>query len=948
MTVRVHAFTLAPYCPNSTQEPQADDYFVVEHPVAVPPTQQNTLTPQESNDSFYGMSGDSTPVAGMPEPIAEPSSMPAAPLFPEPSPFPRDSGLARYDYNKSPGLPSPPKASLIAEAVFPTRPDSSDTLDLLREPPRKEEHAQGTYDPLLGTYMSPMSTTGSITGGPVYASPPEFRYASPPDFPYADTPATLENSVSPLNNSLLQTPLDNPLLHTPSPHYDMDPTPLSGALMHPMPQDRSSRTASRTASRTTSRSTTTGSPSPRTELLTPTPTPGPAPSVGTATMYTHPSFDSRTSSSRSSASRPTSESFSERERDRERRHESRRQKERERAHRHSEERRHNEELRHEEERQQDEARRHNEGHRHSERQYNERRHDEHRRTEQQPGEHQHRHKKHSHKDSQSRTNLVSLIMEEETRVAQSRHALAVAQAQLAAESRRAGESEATALRTMQALRDAVDTRASAERERNRVVEELALYRAQHTLALAEIARAQDILDKAEEARAEAVETATRAKEKARRMRDEHAVTKAREQGRKEGFREGVQWGRRVGLEEGKSHEHEDGARRAPAIQLHSSEEGPETIQEEDESLEDDNDGASLLERRGPPSILYQPAPRERRMHQFAPSRGTHEHQGVPRETHGGGGTFSPVGATRPNMHASQAAAMLAGAGYMPAAHAAMDEEDEEEEGRKTPRQYRIPPDNLIPIAGPDGRITMPPPNEMSGAPSAVGSALSVEDGAAVRRPFSASSNAASTTLGMTGFTGVTGVTGVSRAPAPRVRDFSGYAAVPVPNGARHDGRLSIIPEVGSSMEVTPVPLPRPIPVPGAPDEYFSEQDEPEEEAYTPPPAPSQEPPTRQRARNVLTRIANKLGGGLSRKNDPPTFRDMPDDEGGWVDINGRSMPTPTTDAPPGPARLTKHQRTASENVSQVSCSWSNADSSLTPVAWEPCTCCSHQGRYRVL
>jgi hypothetical protein len=249
--------------------------------------------------------------------------------------------------------------------------------------------------------------------------------------------------------------------------------------------------------------------------------------------------------------------------------------------------------------------------------------------------------------------------------------------------------------------------------------------------------------------------------------------------------------------------------------------------------------------------------------------------------------------------------MLAGAAYMPAAHAALDYAEglpppslngppprrsgphAPREGSVTPPARRaVPPDNWVPTAGPDGRIRLPTPSEMR-APGEPGSAVHSTVGAAPpsHRPFSGTSFDESLASGMTG------PSMASRANAPiRRRDVAAGAVVPPPVDAvptRGPNRLSIIPEVGSSMEATPVPAPRPIPVPGSGIMEFVDLPDDDPVPFTPPPKSA---PVKG-ARAVLGRLAKVVGGGLSRRNDPDpaVMQPLPASEGRWVDAHGRPV-----------------------------------------------------------
>lgn len=279
-----------------------------------------TSSPGESGISHFesppsqlmSEQGERTPIAAttaLPSMPMSPPKMPdnvhylfgQSPLMPSPRAMmvsppvqsPRDSGNVQYMYRSSPGLPSPPKPSMIAEAIHP--PSSSHdsytpTLDLL-EPP--------------ANMMSPIDS-----GLPTQTEPL-----------YEPSPATLQPStISPINNSLLQTPLNNPLLDTPpgTLYSHVDSMPVHQSYTDSPSRRRDASDARITRVRSESSSSGFGSSSPRTELLSSVP-PGGL-STGATPMFPRPDYSHDLSHSRLSSPRmrspttshATSESLSER------------------------------------------------------------------------------------------------------------------------------------------------------------------------------------------------------------------------------------------------------------------------------------------------------------------------------------------------------------------------------------------------------------------------------------------------------------------------------------------------------------------------------------------------------------------------------------------------------------------------------------------------------------
>jgi hypothetical protein len=393
----------------------------------------------------------------------------------------------------------------------------------------------------------------------------------------------------------------------------------------------------------------------------------------------------------------------------------------------------------------------------------------------------HRRRRHAHqKEAEQLTarELTRLILAERAHTHQTRRALSVVQNQLATESARASSAEQQALAAFEQLRDLTDARRRAETEYARLTEELRLHRSQYERAQAEIFRAQEIVDRVGREREDAAEEAARARGRVRKMKDEANVSRAREEGRKRGFKEGLEWGRRVGYEDGRVSVYSEGIEEERlAIQEEQEREHEREQEREQEQEDEDQRTDTTHERRYRP--VTPPSP---------PWGGQR----------GDAGTFSPTGRLRADDNATAGETMLAGASYMPAAHAEISSRPPPEPEPVTfpqPPQPRAaaPPEGWIPYA-PEGLISLPPPGAMSAPPRArARSSVSSSEGSAYT---GASSSAPERRRDRK-----------APATAPSGRNYGGAPAVFSPTsergGAPRDARLSIIPEVMTPAEVTP-------------------------------------------------------------------------------------------------------------------------------------------------
>ncbi|KAF8874854.1 hypothetical protein BD779DRAFT_1678546 [Infundibulicybe gibba] len=120
---------------------------------------------------------------------------------------------------------------------------------------------------------------------------------------------------------------------------------------------------------------------------------------------------------------------------------------------------------------------------------------------------------------------------------------------LSQETLRANAAERRASELLVHLRTATEARDRLKLEVSTVQEEIKLYRVQLDLAQKEIFRAQEIVDKVEQARADAELRATREGDRVRKLTERIAVDRALEEGRRLGYQEGLERGRRMAWQE---------------------------------------------------------------------------------------------------------------------------------------------------------------------------------------------------------------------------------------------------------------------------------------------------------------------------------------------------------------------------------------------------------------
>lgn len=168
-----------------------------------------------------------------------------------------------------------------------------------------------------------------------------------------------------------------------------------------------------------------------------------------------------------------------------------------------------------------------------------------------------------------------------------RRALQAALDQLDASRTRALHAERIALEMTQRVREASDARSSALRDGATAREELGMYKVQLANAQSEIDRAQGMLRDQERLRYDAEAAAARARDTARRLKQDRLVQLALEDGRATGYREGLRAGQRIGMMDAQSEEPDDerGRMRAPRDRMARQEDYFDQDEDEDEDEE---------------------------------------------------------------------------------------------------------------------------------------------------------------------------------------------------------------------------------------------------------------------------------------------------------------------------------------------------------------------------
>lgn len=150
------------------------------------------------------------------------------------------------------------------------------------------------------------------------------------------------------------------------------------------------------------------------------------------------------------------------------------------------------------------------------------------------------------------TKIASILRYDEQQSKDLRRMLLTVTEQLKQESQRADDNERRAREAIQRFRAINEARVAAQQDAARANEELRMYKLQLDYAQKEIFRAQEILESLETQRHDAESSAAKARNVARKLREEGLVDLAREEGHRLGLQEGLSRARRVGFDQTRS------------------------------------------------------------------------------------------------------------------------------------------------------------------------------------------------------------------------------------------------------------------------------------------------------------------------------------------------------------------------------------------------------------
>ena len=163
-----------------------------------------------------------------------------------------------------------------------------------------------------------------------------------------------------------------------------------------------------------------------------------------------------------------------------------------------------------------------------------------------------RHSRRHSSDRLSMTKIASILRYDEQQSKDLRRMLLTVTEQLKQESQRADDNERRAREAIQRFRAINEARVAAQQDAARANEELRMYKLQLDYAQKEIFRAQEILESLESQRHDAESSAAKARNVARKLREESIVDLAREEGHRLGLQEGLSRSRRLGFDQARS------------------------------------------------------------------------------------------------------------------------------------------------------------------------------------------------------------------------------------------------------------------------------------------------------------------------------------------------------------------------------------------------------------
>ena len=264
-----------------------------------------------------------------------------------------------------------------------------------------------------------------------------------------------------------------------------------------------------------------------------------------------------------------------------------------------------------------------------------------------------------------------MLLYDERETTELRRMLLSVTEELKQESQRADENDRRAREAIQRFRAINEARVAAQQDAARANEELRLYKLQLGYAQKEVFRAQEILDSLEAQRHDAEASAAKARNVARKLREESLVDLAREEGRRLGLQEGLTRARRLGSEQARSTSDGRDSRPVP----------------NNPSRPDDQDEVGSFHRTGTPAVVEPPLdPIGETMLNFPPS---------------------PPAVRSPNPH------VLSHPEPVPSPPS--DIQPIVVRNTPSPSHHPesiIPPEGFIPHAASDSTIRLPPPHEM--------------------------------------------------------------------------------------------------------------------------------------------------------------------------------------------------------------------------------------------
>lgn len=314
----------------------------------------------------------------------------------------------------------------------------------------------------------------------------------------------------------------------------------------------------------------------------------------------------------------------------------------------------------------------------------------------------------------SSRDLAKMLVSEEAESTNLRKMLAMLSNQLRDETQRADDSDRRARDIAVRLKASMEAKFVVEQEASRLHEELRLYKIQLDNAQQEIYKAQEVLNDVESQRVEAENSAARARDTARKLKEQRLVDIAREEGRRLGIKEGLARGQDVGYRQG---------REAGYAQSRLTETDGATLEEVDDE-DDYYDGSTSSAPSRPPT-----PPKSATPPQSVHSRSTHRSRPPTfvdppdRDVPVPPPVATPVQMptpqrSNPSMRVQSPPIVrpVQITRTMPAPAPA-----------PLHSKISIPPDGWIPMVSEEGEIRLPPPHELSPQPSPPGPQITLQE-----------------------------------------------------------------------------------------------------------------------------------------------------------------------------------------------------------------------------